>query len=759
MSTRKVVSASVPATPPPATARRRFNYPRAGKGPVHRWIPSWKFVLLSFTTLFVFGAAILVTAYITTEIPEPDDFAQAQNTTIYYSDGETVMGTFAQQNREIIDYDTLPAHVGQAVVASEDRTFWDNQGINPKGMVRAFLNNVRGGSQQGGSTITQQYAERYYLGTTKDYVGKFKEAILAVKLSQAQDKDEILGNYLNTIYYGRGAYGIQTAAQAFFGVDAAQLDVSQAAMIAGIIPAPSAWDPAKNPERAEQRWNRVLDFMVEDGYISATERAGLTFPEVVPVSQGDTYAGPQGYLLQMAREEILTATAMTEDELDTRGLRIVTTIDVALQKQIEEAATYLPDDAPEGLHLAMVTIDPKTGEIKALYGGADYLKRQRNAVTQDRAQAGSTFKPFTLVAGLESGVSLDRVFNGNSNREFPGFDRPVRNYGGTNYGQVTLTKATANSVNTAYVELNSEVGPEKTREVAIRAGLPEDTTGLEAFVSNVLGPASPHPLDMAAAYATFANEGMRTTPHIVQSAHDLGGGLIYSGPDLPTRAFDESVMADTTYALQQVVTSGSGSRARLNNQPVAGKTGTSSDAKSAWFVGYTPYYSTAVAIYQTAPDGSEMPIDPFGGHSSVTGGRIPAELWGTYMAMAHEGLPRLDFPPRASTPATATPTEEPTVEPTDEPTLEPTDDPSETPDPGVTFVDVPGQLAGLDQAAAAARLEEAGLVAVFRTEESDQPPGVVLRSEPGAGTSVPEGSRITLVVSGGPGTGPSEPAG
>ena len=266
----------------PQAKKRRFDYPRAGKGPIHRWLPSWRVVLGTALTGIAVVVGIFAAAYLTTDIPEPGDFAQAQGTHVYFADDETEMGSFAEYNREIVDFDTLPEHVGHAVVASEDRRFYENVGVDPIAIGRALWNNLRGNPVQGGSTLTQQYVERYYLGTTTDYVGKFREAILALKIDRELTKDEILADYLNTIYFGRNAYGIETAAQAYFGKPAAELTLSESAMLAGIIPSPNSWDPENNPERAQERWERTLDFMVSDGWITEAEAAEQTFPETIP---------------------------------------------------------------------------------------------------------------------------------------------------------------------------------------------------------------------------------------------------------------------------------------------------------------------------------------------------------------------------------------------------------------------------------------------------------------------------------------------
>lgn len=728
--------------------RRLIDYPRAGKSGVRRWLPSWRLVLGTFLTFVFLGVGFVVAAYTTTTIPAPQDMVHAQATTVYYADGETVMGRFAIENREIVDFATLPEHVGLAVVAAEDQTFFENSGIDPVGMVRALWNNVRYGTKQGGSTLTQQYAERYYQGTTRDYVGKFREALLAVKIAQTQPKDEILGNYLNTIYFGRGAYGVQAAAQAYFRTDAKDLTVEQAALLAGVIPAPSRFDPRVEPEQAERRWNYVLDRMVADGYLEQAEREDMEFPKVRKHRQSDTYAGPQGYLLDMVRRELVERSPLTEDDVDTAGLRIVTTIDPAMQEAAVAAIDELPEDTPERLRTAIVTLDATDGAILALYGGPDYLERQQNAVTQDIAQAGSTFKPFTLVAALEEGIGLRTTYNGNSPAFVEGFpeDRGVRNFGNTSFGTVDLVRATAMSVNTAYAELNVEIGPEKARDVAIRAGLPEDTQDLLDNPANVLGTAAPHPIDMASAYATFAAGGMHHDWFIVRQAQYLSGGTVYEGAQPGERVFAADVMADATYAMTQVVEAGSATKVKALGRPVAGKTGSSTDNLSAWFVGFTPQLATAVAMYQPDEAGNPESITPFGGYSEITGGTVPTDVWTSYMGVALEAYEIADFPPRADVGTSPSPSTSPSEEETEDEDEDEQDDEEREKRPRV-----PTGLEGMTQADATAQLRNAGFdVAVVEAYSSQVAKGRVISVSPAGGRRADPGSTVTITVSLGP---------
>lgn len=691
--------------------KRFIDYPRFGKTGLRRWLPSWRLIFGTFATFIILVLGGFVYLYATTEIPTENALTQAQTTTVYYADGVTEMGKFSVQNRQKVDTnpDTNPAfpdYVRKAVVAAEDRTFYDNAGINPLAMGRAAWYSLRGGNTTGASTITQQFVKNTYLNSERTLSRKLQEAVLSIKVEQAQNKNQILDSYMNTIYFGRGAYGIQTAAQAYFGVDAQDLTISQAAMIAGIIPNPTNWDPRNNPEKAESRWNYVLDGMVTIGAITPEDRAAQVFPEVKPYTTSNLYAGPQGYLLDMVRKELTSVPAgateapFTEDQLDTGGYKIVTTIQKSVQDQAVQAVADMPADKPAALKVAIVTIDQSTGGIAALYGGPDFITQSRNAATQDVAQAGSTFKPFALVTGLEQGISLDTMYNGNNKIPVPGWDNPPRNYSGISYGQIPLYYATAQSVNTVYAQLNDQVGPQNTMETAIKAGYPENTSGLEANPANVLGSASPHPIDVATAYATFAAQGVKHTTHIVASVSkiDTSGQeeVKYTADVAGERVFAEDVMADTTYALTQVVQQGTAKSVKAVGVPVAGKTGTSTDNKSAWFVGFTGQYTTALALYQGDDAGNEVTITPFAGYSEITGGSVPAKMWAGYMKAVQADLPVIQFPGRANigkateAPVQDTATVEPTptqdapatVEPTTAPTTPPA--PIQTPPPATT---------------------------------------------------------------------------
>ena len=404
------------------------------KGPAkkkHRWAKRIGFSILTvFLGVFIAGMAMFLYLYNTLTVPAPDDLALAQKTTVYYADGTTEMGTLGEINRQIIDTTTLPDYVPKTIVASEDRTFYTNNGVDLKGIFRALINNLRGGARQGGSTLTQQYVERYYIGETTSYTGKLKEAVLAIKINREKSKDEVIGAYMNTIYFGRGAYGIDAAAQAYFGHGANQLTLSESALLAAVIPAPSAWDPAVNPDKAKERWERDLNLMVEDGWITQAEKDAAVFPETIdPDSLGNaSMTGTTGYLMAQVKAELLASGQFDDDKISQGGLRITSTIVKEHQDQAVAAAEGMNEVRgwdPTHQHVALSSMDPATGEILAEYAGADYEQRQQNAVTQDIAMAGSSFKPFALLANARLGGTVNDTFSGKSPQYFRDMKTPA----------------------------------------------------------------------------------------------------------------------------------------------------------------------------------------------------------------------------------------------------------------------------------------------------------------------------------------------
>lgn len=604
-----------------------------------------KWVLGITGALLALGIGAFAYLYATTEIPQPESIAVAENTTVYYADGTTPIGTFSEQNREIIDCSVLPDYVGQAVVASEDRSFYTNRGIDIVGIARAFWNNLTTGSRQGGSTITQQYAERYYLGETTSYLGKAREAILALKIAQAQDKDQVLCNYMNTIYLGRGTYGIQAAAKAYFGKEAKDLTVAEAAMLAGIIPSPSSWDPAVDPEQAQARFTRVLRIMQEDGYITAQEQQEAQFPQTIEYTQQNSYQGANGYLLQMVRDELTGSGTFSAEQLDTGGYAIVTTIDKSKQdlmySVVSPAQNGMQGVIPDGMEFGAISVNAKDGSIISVYAGEDYLSKQLNQATQSVYEIGSTMKPMALLGAIQEGVNLDTVFNGNSPRKFDGITDPVGNFGNMSYGNVNLYTATAQSLNTVYMDVQAKLGTQRIAEIAKEAGAESDALdGTNPFT--VLGNNALTTKDVARMYATIANQGNRPNIHIVSSVKNTDGEDIYKAPTDTTQVFDANDTALVTKAMTGTVQNGTATEALAVGHNLAMKTGTANDSYAASTVGFTPSVVSVFAMWYPDANGNPQEVPAFGGWSG--GSDYPVHLFTQYMTQALAGTDNETFP-------------------------------------------------------------------------------------------------------------------
>ncbi|WEV69687.1 transglycosylase domain-containing protein [Bifidobacterium sp. ESL0775] len=620
-------------------AGRRPN----ARGPQRKLPKQHKHRILKWTlgiiaVLVLAGVGVFAYLYATTEIPLPEKIAMAEKTKVYYSDGATEIGSFATQNREIISCDALPKYVGQSMVASENQTFYKDTGVDFKGIVRALLNNVSGGKRQGASTITQQYAERYYMGDTHTYSGKVREAILAMKITKSQDKDKVLCNYMNTIYLGRGAYGIEAASKAYFNKEAKDLTMPESALLAGIIPAPSTWDPAVNPKRAQQRYTRVIGIMEKQNYISAKDaKANPQMPPTVPPqSQQSSYKGPNGYMLQMVRDELIGSGNFTRDDLDTGGYKITTTIDKSKQDLMFSIASPSSTENAkilnQGMQTGAMSVNPKDGSIISFYGGDDYLTKQLNNATQATYELGSTMKPFALLAAVQDGVNLNTAFNGNSPRTYAGITQPVKNFGNEQYGYTNLYSATANSVNTVYMDLQEHLGAKKVAQTAQAAGMsPKLVPGDNPFT--VLGNDGVRVSDVAQAYATIANQGNKPTLHIVASVKDSSGKDMYHAPTASERTFSANDTALVAKAMTGTVQYGTGTEVKKVGKTIAGKTGTANDSTAGSFVGFTPSVVTVFAMWNPAADGKPQEIQPLREGYGV-GGKYPAHLFTEYMKQA-----------------------------------------------------------------------------------------------------------------------------
>jgi membrane peptidoglycan carboxypeptidase len=486
-----------------------INYPRSDKTGAGRFLPSWKLVLGLMLSGIVLAAGAFALAVFLIPVPDQNDVALAETTKVTYADGKNVIGRVGDVRRTSIPLSEVPEHVQYAVLAAEDRDFYDHGGFSIQGITRAFVNNISGGDKQGGSTITQQYVKNAYLTQEQTWTRKLKELILSVKLETIESKDQILEDYLNTIYFGRGAYGIEAASEVYFGKKTAKLTLEEGAALAAIIQSPGNFEPSLYPDELQARWNYVLEGMLSEGWITQQEYQNAEFPKFKKLKSKNQYAGQNGYIIEAVRREMVEM-GWTEAELNQGGLTIVTTIDRKAQSSAVTAVeTAGPQYDDQRVRIGLAAVRPVTGEIAAIYGGKDYLDNQLDNALQARAQAGSTFKAFTLAAALEEDFGLDSTWNGNSPATVQGYT--LQNFANASYGTVTLLQATTKSINTAYVDAEATVGVKESINAAERLGLPADTPGIEPNLTFVLGSASPRAIDMAASFSTFAGRGTAAT--------------------------------------------------------------------------------------------------------------------------------------------------------------------------------------------------------------------------------------------------------
>jgi len=576
---------------------------------------------------------------------------------------DNAIATFsAEEDRISVPLEELPEVLVQAVLATEDRDFFEHKGIDPVGIGRALYHDLRGTSRsrQGGSTITQQYVKNAYLTSERSIVRKIKEAVLAVKLERELDKDEILERYLNTIYFGRGAYGVGAASRAYFGKDVRQIGLPEASYLAGLIRSPGPADAQDHPEEAARRRRTVLAAMAEERYITAAERDAvdaMPFDYVIPRRdrrkmqlRADWQGIGAEHFVEAVRREV--AARYGEDLLYGGGLRIYTTIDREMQAAAWDAVTSTLDH-PDDPAAALVAVDDG-GHVRAMMGGRDWERDKVNLALGKAGggsgrQAGSAFKPIVLAEAIQQGISLNTKFRSPGQMTFPGAnagaDWVVRNYAGTEQGVLDLPDATRVSSNTAYAQLMLEVGPAAVVDMARQLGI---TAELPPVNSLVLGTGEVSVLDMAVAYSTFANRGVRHDPVMVVRVEqvDEEGRTTVLDVHAPSgeRVLTEQEADLVTYCLRMVVEAGTGRAANIG-RPVAGKTGTTQENRDAWFVGYGPRLTAAVWMgYQHSGEGGVVPAMDAGSPvarnhgigGGITGGSLPAQIWATFMRAAAE---------------------------------------------------------------------------------------------------------------------------
>jgi membrane peptidoglycan carboxypeptidase len=598
----------------------------------------WLLALLVVSPLIAF-----LVGWIVFPVPTTAAATLAQTATFTYADGSPLAVVRPDNvNRTDVTIDKVPITVQNAVLAAEDRTFRSNPGFDIMGIGRAVVSQLTGGDG-GGSTITQQYVKNATGQDQATLWRKFREAVVAVKISKLETKDQILENYLNTIYFGRGAYGIEAAAKAYFNTDVGRLTVSQAAMIAGIIQSPTGGDPANDLTQAKARWTYVLDGMVQAGWLTPADRARQVFPTdwlpAAPAAAG--VPDDESFHIYAAAKAELAAAGISQDQIDTQGLTITTTVDPARQREAVAAVHATMKDQPAGLRTALVAVDPRTGAIVAYDGGPQGLGTD---YAQALRQPGSAFKPFVLSAALQAGngVGLGSIYDGSSPQTIAG--QVVRNSDGVNCDRCSVQTAMTESINTIFYRIGVQTGVDRVAAAAHQAGIPAGLLPVaDGGIS--LGDQEVHPVDMAAAYGTFAADGVRHDPYIVAKVVASDGRVLidHTGSPTGTQAVPQAVARNVTESMLAVART---SRIALaGDRPVAAKTGTvqlgsTNDNKDTWTVGYTPSLSTAVWV---GTDNSG-PVRTASG-APAYGRTLAGAVWQGFMNDALKGTPVEQFSP------------------------------------------------------------------------------------------------------------------
>ncbi|NOY54833.1 MAG: PBP1A family penicillin-binding protein [Actinobacteria bacterium] len=719
--------------------------------------------------LVLTGFALLAASCRLEPIDDPGLGTRGLTTVVYASDGSVLAQWHAEEDRALVAYDELPRSLIDAVVAIEDERYWEHAGVDLHALARAIVANLdAGGVVQGASTITQQYLKNVVLTPEVTLDRKLTEAALALRLEERLTKEQILERYLNTVYFGDGAYGVGTATAHYFGKAPADLTVGEAALLAGLIQSPSDTDPYRHPDAALRRRRVVLNKMVELGWLSSGDAEAADREPLILRPRERSNEDRFPYFTEEVKRRLLADPSLGATPQDRYnalfrgGLRIYTTIDPVAQEAARAAvASVIKGGNPSA---AVAAVDPRTGHVLALVGGRDFYDptdshAQFNLAVQARRQPGSAFKPFVLAAALEQGFTLKSMFQGGRSITIQTDSGPwtVDNYNDAAFPNLTLLEGTVYSVNVVYAQVVAAVGAQHVVDVAKAAGI---TTNLRPFPAIALGAQEVTPLDMASAYGTFAANGIHIDPILVTSIETHDGVNIWEPVPIVTQAMSKEVAQSVTAALTETVRRGTGQQAKIG-RPIAGKTGTSQEHRDAWFVGYTPELSAAVWVgFAEGQIAMEPPTTPF----TITGGSWPAQIWARFASGALAGTPygRLaeadtegmvtvevdlstgflagPYCPRSHVARIRVPADQvPTV-------VCPVHNPAGVVEAGAATVP---DVIGLDLGSAVEALTAVGFAnRIVWTDGGALAPGTVFNQSPSAGFPAQAGSRIRLVVAG-----------
>ncbi|MFF3739383.1 transglycosylase domain-containing protein [Streptomyces sp. NPDC002566] len=676
---------------------------------------TWKKVLGTFLGVSLLTIGAFIVLYVTTPIPDTANAeAQLQSNVYKFSDG-TLLARDGKLNRENVDLADVPKAVQRTFVAAENKSFYDDAGVDLRGTARGVLNTLMGKGAQGGSTITQQYVKNYYLTQEQTVTRKLKELVISLKLDQEESKEYILAGYINTSYYGRGAYGIQAAAQAYYRVDADKLTVAQGAYLAALLQAPSQYDWSSatptGKRLVQQRWNYVLNNMVEEKWLGQSERAGMKFPIPKEPKAAPGMQGQVGYLVDAANGELekqlvsqgVAANAKeAEAMVNAGGWNITLNIDKKKQKALEASVKEQLTDKLDpkkrsvdaDVQAGAASVDPKTGAVVAMYGGVDYVKHYVNNATRADYQPASTFKPVILAAALDKGaktqdgdeITANTVYDGTSKRPVKGSDIGFapENEDERDYGDVTVQTAMNKSINSVFAQMGVDVGMDEVLKTASDLGM--NTKDLKAVPAQTLGTMGASPLQMAGVYATLDNHGRKVTPTLIKSAQNSAHS-VQPADGVGEQVIDRKAADSVTSVLTGVVDDGTAKLSVRDNplrkgQKVAGKTGTSDFNRSAWFTGYTPDLVTSVGLFgeSAKPPHAQVPLTGAtnglkGDDGRVNGGTFPAEIWAGYTFGVSTKVSKFDLETDQGAAVQQPPSPSPSPSQSEEPSQEPSSEP------------------------------------------------------------------------------------